>query len=399
MINKLNILFFLYRSKMNANGFVAVYCRITLNGQRKQFSSGCFLQPVDWDAKKAKHKGLSTEAKHLNKRLNSIRKAILRSYDSLAVKHENFDVNQLYEQFCGRTIEVKTLLGVFDLHISQINELVGKDYSPATYKKFVLIKSHVSEFIKEHYNSDDHPLSDLKLGFLQDLEHFLKVRKKQNQNTVNKTIERVKKIVKIAVAHGWLAYDPFAFFRKKPYTKEVVFLDSNELLRLEICQLPERLNAVRDLFLFSCYTGLAYHELSMLSKACIKKDVKGMLWIEMIRQKTKRPISVLLLPKALNILKNYEQLDKDGKLLPLISNQKLNAYLKEIAVKVRISKHLTHHVARKTFATTVLLDNDVPIDITSFLLGHSRTSTTEVFYAKVQKQRVVRHLQKFTIDQ
>jgi integrase/recombinase XerD len=116
----------------------------------------------------------------------------------------------------------------------------------------------------------------------------------------------------------------------------------------------------------------------------------------MIRQKTKRPISVLLLPKALTILENYDYLNNDGLLLPVISNQKLNAYLKELTTEVGIYKHLTHHVARKTFATTVLLNNDVPVEIASFLLGHSRVSTTEDFYAKVQRDRVVTHLSKFS---
>ncbi|MVN92675.1 site-specific integrase [Mucilaginibacter aquatilis] len=398
MLNKLSILLYVYRSKVNGKGLVPVYCRITLNGRRKQFSTGCSLQPMDWDAGKSKYKGLSSEARHINKKLSSIRKAILKAYDDLALKSKHFDVDQLYDEYCGRTIEVKTILGVFDLHILQIKELLGKDYSPATYQKFILIKSHIKEFIKTSYRLDDYPLADLKLGFLYDLEHYLKARKKQNQNTVNKTIERVKKISRLAVAHGWLSHDPFALFRKKPYTKEVVFLDNEELRQLESCQLSERLNTVRLLFLFSCYTGLAYHELTTLRKVHIKKDNKGMLWIEMIRQKTKRPISVLLLPKALDILESYDYTSNAGILLPVISNQKLNAFLKEIAVKASIHKHLTHHVARKTFATTVLLNNDVPVDVASFMLGHSRVSTTEEFYAKVQKERVVTHLQKLNFD-
>jgi len=394
MKGKINVLFFLYRSKANSKGCMPVYCRITLDGHRKQFSCNCSLKEIDWDSKNSKHKGLSTEAKHLNERLRSIKRKILRSYDILAKTQAVFDINYLYDQFSGIASEVRTLLGVFDLHIAQIKELVGKDYAKATHSKFLLIKSHVSEFINEYYQQDDFQLSQLKLGFLQDFDHFLKLRKKQNQNTINKTIERVNKIVKIAVAHGWLTYDPFALYRKKRFVKKVVFLDKDELSLLENHQLSNKLNTVRNIFLFSCYTGLSYQEVSEIEIVHLKKDDKGMLWIEMTRQKTKRPISVLLLPKALKILESYDYVNNNGHLLPVISNQKLNAYLKELGTEIGINKHLTHHVARKTFATTVLLNNDVPVEVVSFLLGHSRTSTTEEFYAKVQRERVVMHLKK-----
>lgn len=394
MQGNLHILFFLYRSKANQKEGMPVYCRITLNGQRKQFASGCYLKESEWDASRSMHTGATTESKHLNNRLKLIRKNLLKSYDALAKRQDSFDVNQLYDWYNGKSVEVRSLLGVFDHHISQIKELLGKEYAVATCNKFILIRGHVNEFIQHQYGRSDYALNELKPGFLQDFDHYLKVRKKQNQNTVNKTIERVKKIVKIAVAHGWLTHDPFALYRKKRFVKEVVFLDGEELGKLDSHPLPGKLDTVRNIFLFSCYTGLAYQELSQLRKTHIKTDNKGMLWIEMIRQKTKRPMSVLLLPKALEILNCYNYLNNDGPLLPVISNQKLNVYLKELGSEVGIAKHLTHHVARKTFATTVLLNNDVPIDVASFLLGHSKVSTTEEFYGRVQKDRVILHLNK-----
>jgi integrase/recombinase XerD len=189
--------------------------------------------------------------------------------------------------------------------------------------------------------------------------------------------------VKIAVAHGWLSHDAFALYRKRPFVKEVVFLDSMELEKLEKHPFSGKLIAVWDIFLFSCYTGLAYQELSQLTNVHLKRDGRGFLWIEMIRKKTNVRFRFLL-PRALDILQTYDYLNNDGRLLPVISNQKLNVYLKELAAEIGIHKHLTHHVARKTFASTVLLNNDIPIDVASFLLGHSRVSTTEEFYAKVQ---------------
>jgi integrase/recombinase XerD len=394
MINKLSLLFFLYRSKVNSKDNMPLYCRITLNGKRKQFATGCFLKESDWDVKQSLHKGASQEVRHTNNQIKSIRKRLLHCYNMLGKTYEQPDVHDLYNSYAGKIIEERTLIGVFDHHISQIKALVGQDYTAATLGKFVLIKGHVCDFIQYQYRLNDLSLKQLNLGFLHDFDHYLKVQKKQNQNTVNKTIERVKKILKISVAHGWLSHDPFALFRKKRFVKELVFLNAGELTLLENGQLLDRLNTVRNLFLFSCYTGLAYYELSTLTKAHLKKDKKGILWIEMIRRKTKRRFSVIVLPKALKILEYYSRADNNGLLLPSISNQKLNVYLKELATTVGISKHLTHHIARKTFAATVLLDNDIPIDVASFMLGHSKISTTEEFYAKVQRDRVILHMAK-----
>ncbi|UEG53369.1 site-specific integrase [Mucilaginibacter daejeonensis] len=396
MVGNLNIFFFLYRSRANRKETMPVFCRITLDGKRKQFSTGCFLREDDWNARKFMHTGNTAEAKHVNARFSAIRKHLLRSYDGLIRWHTAFTVDELFDHYSGKTVVASTILGLFDHHMAQIRELVGKDYSEATLVKFGLIKSHVAEFIKHHYRKPDLALSELRLGFLQDLDHYLKTQKKHNQNTVNKTIERVKKITKIAVAHGWLALDPFALFRKKRFVKEVVYLDGDELKILEEHELTERLSAVWDVFVFSCYTGLAYQEVSTLRLKHLKDDKKGGRWIEMVRQKTKRPVCVLLLPKALEILRSYGYPDNDGLLLPKISNQKLNAYLKELASKVGITKNLTHHIARKTFASTVLINNDVPVDVASFMLGHSRISTTEEFYAKVQRERVVSYMSKFS---
>ncbi|UEG54011.1 site-specific integrase [Mucilaginibacter daejeonensis] len=260
MVGNLNILFFLYRSRANRKETMPVFCRITLDGRRKQFSTGCILREDDWNASKFMHAGNTAEAKHINARLSAIRKHLLRSYDMLIRWHAGFTVDDLFDHYSGKNVLVSTILGVFDHHIGQIRELVGKDYSEATLGKFVLIKSHIAEFIKNHYRTPDLALSVLRLGFLQDLDHYLKTQKKHNQNTVNKTIERVKKITKIAVAHGWLAHDPFALFRKKRFVKEVVYLDSDELKILEELQLNDRLRTIRDIFVFSCYTGLAYQE-------------------------------------------------------------------------------------------------------------------------------------------
>lgn len=374
-----------------------IFCRLTLNGKRKQFSTSFYIKEDSWNGQTQRYRGTSIDAQHVNSGLESIRINLLKAYDALAKESEIFTVEHIYNRYAGKDKEYKSLLQAFEYHNEKMKELIGKDYVKATYDKFVVIQNHVEEFIKSEYKLSDYPLLEVKLKFLHDLDHYLKVTKGHNQNTINKVIERVKKVIKIAVGNGWITSDPFLLYQKKKFVKEVVFLNSNELKRVESHKFSQkRLEAVRDCFIFSCYTGLAFNEAALLSTEHLQLDDNGLLWIEMIRQKTQRPISVPILPKAMNVLKKYGYPTKEGLLLPVISNQKMNSYIKEVAEVVGIDKHLTHHVARKTFASTVLLNNDIPIEIVSFLLGHSKTTTTEQHYAKVVKETVLRHVNKLS---
>lgn len=394
MIHSFHILFFLYKSKVNDKGLSPIFCRITLDNTRKQFSTGHFIPEKSWNSQAQHVKGSSNEVKRINGNLDIVKQKLLKSYDDILREKEIFYMDDIYNRFSGNDREFRTLLQAFDYHNKKMKALVGKDYVQATYDKFVVIQTHVTDFIRDQYKRPDYPLYELKLNFLTDLDFYLKVVKNQNQNTINKLIERVKKVVKIAVGNGWLTADPFMLYQKKKYLKEVVFLTTIELKKLEDYKFTqERLAAVRDCFIFSCYTGLAYNEAALLADEHLQPEDDGFIWIEMIRQKTQRPIAVPILSKAMKILKKHGY-PKKGLLLPIISNQKMNSYLKEIGPIVGINKVLTHHIARKTYASTVLMNNDIPVEIVSFLLGHSKTTTTEQHYAKVVKESVVRHIKK-----
>jgi integrase/recombinase XerD len=395
MVHNMNMLFFLYKSKTNSKGTAPIFCRLTLEAKRKQFSTGFYVNEQSWNSQFQKVKGSSNDAQHINNNLNIIRQKINKAYEDLLKDRDYIVVDELYNRYTGSDKEYNTLLQVFNYHNQKMEALIGKDYVQATYDKFVVIQSHVRDFILEQYKTHDYPLCQIKLSFLTDLDHYLKIYKGHNQNTINKVIERVKKVIKIGVGNGWLSSDPFMLYKKKKFVKEVVFLNSIELKKLEEHRFSQdRLSEVRDCFIFSCYTGLAYNEAALLNAKHLQLDESGILWIDTIRQKTQRPILVPVLPKALTLLKKHGYPETDGLLLPIISNQKINSYLKEIADVVGITKHLTHHVARKTFASTILLSNDIPIEIVSFLLGHSKTTTTELHYAKVVKETVVRHINK-----
>jgi len=393
MLHHFSVLFFIYKSKTNNKGYSPIFCRVTLDGVRKQFSTGSTIKEQQWNNNTQRYKGISDDARLVNDNLKTIEQKLHDAYNLIVKEKELFFIDDIYNRFTGSDKEYKTLLQAFEYHNKKMKALVGKDYVKATHDKFVVIQSHIADFIRHQYNRPDYPLFEIKLNFLSDLDYYLKTEKNQNQNTINKLVERVKKVMKIAVGNGWIATDPFLLYQKKKYIKEVVFLTNQELKKLEKHKFAqERLGVVRDCFIFSCYTGLAYNEAATLSREHLQLDESGTLWIDMIRQKTKRPIAVPLLPKALRLIKSYGYPDNSGLLLPIISNQKMNSYLKEIAEIVGINKVLTHHIARKTFASTVLLNNDIPLEIVSFLLGHSKTETTELHYAKIVRENVMHHI-------
>jgi site-specific recombinase XerD len=196
-------------------------------------------------------------------------------------------------------------------------------------------------------------------------------------------MQRVKKIIHFAIAENYLQRDPFNLYKNKKHKTKIIYLSVEELNKLEKHHFNQlRLQKVKDLFVFCCYTGLAYLEMSTLTVEHIKIGFDGNEWIEMNRQKTDAKLSIPLLPKAKIILEKYNNE------LPKISNQRFNSYLREIAEVLEIEKKLTHHIARKTFATTVLLYNGVPMEIVSELLGHSKVAITQEHYAKVVKNKV-----------
>lgn len=387
-IRKINLLFFLDRSKQNKKGLCPVKGRLTYRKKRKQFSTGLFLYPNDWVSKE--QKTVDTCDPFINTQLSLIRQNVHQAFLFLQVNEDVFDVEDIYLKYKGEnTSKNKTIMEVFDLHNKRMKKLIGSEYSASTYKKFVEAKMHTQNFIQKVYNRKDYLLKNIKLKFLDDLDYYLKTEKNHQQITINKTIQRVRKIIKLAIAEGFLVRDPFLLYKPKKVQLRIVYLTPEELNILENFTFKQqRLQQVKDMFIFCCYTGLAYKEMSNFNKEHIVKWKDGSLWIEMIRDKTQRMISVPLLPKAIEVLEKYDYC------LPQISNQKMNSYLKEIGVIIGVNKKLTHHVARKTFATTVLLYNDVPLEVVSKLLGHAKMRTTQEHYGEILKSKILEYVEK-----
>ncbi len=383
-IKRIRILFLLAKSRINKAGQCPVRCRFTYDKLRHEFSTGLFINPDDWDSKGQKAKPPNEENEFLNTQLSLIKNKINQAFLLLQMEGEDFAVQDIYRKYKGEpTQQEKTILEVFDMHNKKIAKLVGIEYSQFTHKKFEETRRHLQRFIQHQYAKQDMLLKDLTMKFLSDLDFYFKTEMQHKQSTANKKIQRVRKIVRLAVGEGFLDKDPFMLHKPKKAHIKLVYLDTDELQKLEAYSFEQvRLEQVKDMFIFCCYTGLAYTEMANLQAEHIIDGFDGMKWIKMERQKTKAMVSVPLLPKALEILDKYDNA------LPVISNQRFNSYLKEIAAIVGINKRLTHHTARKTFATTVLLYNDVPMEIVSELLGHSKITITQEHYAKVVQKSV-----------
>lgn len=383
------------RNKINSRGFCPIECRITLDKQRKPFSTGIFINPKNWDSDKQLTKPPNEENNYTNKQLSLIKNKINQAFLFLQVKEEPFDANDIYNQYSGKTVTREyALVEYYKIYLDRLQKLVGLEIKQATWNKFNYIREDVSEFIKSHYKKPDVKLKDLDFNFISEFEYYCKTELKHKQITINKSLQRLKKVIKQSVINGYLDKNPFEEHSPKKVYSKIIFLTQEELDRLENYTFQsDPLNRVKDCYIFCCYTGLAYREMFELRKDDLITKPDDITWIYQKREKTERTFSVpLILPKALEIIEVYSS--ESEYLLPRISNQSFNRILKEIASILDISKNLTHHTARKTFASTVLLNNDIPIEVVSKLLGHSNISTTQEYYAELMPEKLSENLKK-----
>jgi len=392
---KLNILFTINKSKINSKGLSALTCRLTYLKARKRFSTGISISPHLWNSKKQLIEPPEKDAELLNTQLSLIKTKLNQAFLFLQVKGSDFTVEDIYKQYKGETPKKEFgVIEVYNLHSDRISKLIGIEIKQVTYSKYLESGKHLKGFIRHKFKQKDIQLKALKSSFIANYEYYLKTEKKMQQSTLNKAIQRFRRVVKYAISEDYLDKDPFMLYKAKRIKKEVIYLSPEQLKKLEETDFSiKRIQQIKDMFVFCCYTGLAFKEIDSLKRQDIIVDFDGQLWIRIKRSKTERSYKVPLLPKALEIMKNYEDETNDF-VFPRMSNVKFNAYLKEIADVVGIEFNLTHHIARKTFATTVLLYNGIPLDIVSKLLGHSKLQTTQDHYGEIVQKRISHEIEK-----
>lgn len=391
MSNSFAVLFYLKDKRLDKNGKAGLYLRLTVNGQRSVISLHRKIDPEKWDSRMNRLKGKGVEAEELNRFMATVRHKVNKIHHELVEEGEFFTVHDVKDKFLGNDKRVKMLLELFDQHNQQMKKLIDIEFALGTYKRYNTTRNHIAEFIKSEFGKSDIPVRDVDLKFIKGFEYFLKTAKECNHNSALKYINNFKKIIRIAVAHEWISKDPFYNYKVQFKTVEREFLSKEELQILVSKEIEgQRLNVVRDMFVFCCYTGLSYIDVQKLQPNHIVKHIDGTLWIKSKRTKTKSRLGIPLLPTALAIIEKYEDHPKvanGGCVLPVLSNQKSNAYLKEIADLCAIKKNLTTHLARHTFATTVTLSNGVPIETVGQMLGHKNLRTTQ-HYAKIIDRKV-----------
>jgi site-specific recombinase XerD len=393
MTKSFALLFQLKRTKALPNGNAPIYLRITIDSERVEIATKRNANPDKWNTVAQKVMGNNDDARSVNNHLKTLEQKAHEVYREMIEKKIPITAQSVKDRINGVDGEevCRMLIPIFEDHNKQVEALIGKEYAPATAIRYQTTLKHLTNFLKWKYKVSDINIQDLDHEFVTSLEFYLRTVRHCNNNSAVKYIKNLKKIVHICVANNWLVRSPFINYKTK--IKEVVrdFLSSEELDWIsEKCFASDRLTQVRDVFQFSCYTGLAYADVNKLKRSEISTGIDNQKWIITTRQKTDTASRIPLLPVALDILKKYQDYPvciNEGKLLPVLSNQKMNAYLKEIADVCGIEKELTFHIARHTFATTVTLSNGVAIESVSKMLGHKNIRTTQ-HYAKILDSKV-----------
>jgi site-specific recombinase XerD len=393
MEKSLGVFFYLKKPRNHCLGPVPVYMRLTVNGIRSEISVKQQADPPFWNATAGRATGKTDQAKSLNQLLDILQRKVYEARKLLMDSDQPVTAENIKIILTGRQVnhQCHTLAGVFQKHNDQIRALVGREYAAGTLERYTTSLKHTVDFLNWKYKVSDIDIRKIDHDFIMDYEFYLRSVRKCGNNSAVKYIKNFGKIIRICLANGWIEKNPFANYKAKVKEVKRVFLDEQEIHTLLTRKFgTERLNQVRDIFLFSCFTGLAYIDVKQLTRHNIVTGIDGEKWIHTSRQKTDTASHIPLLPVAEQIISKYEKHPlcvETHRLLPVASNQKMNAYLKEMADVCGITKELTFHIARHTFATTVTLTNGVSIESVSKMLGHKNLRTTQ-HYAKILDSKV-----------
>ncbi|KAA8476828.1 site-specific recombinase XerD [Arcticibacter tournemirensis] len=392
-VNTFGIQFIIRQDKLK-DGKAPIYARITVNGEIIHFALKQWINAACWDQRRGIGKGKAESIKMTNNGLEQVRMALGRCYQELQLKGGLVTASAVKDAFLGTdSEEPNTLSRLVEYH----NEQAKYELEWSTLKHYYVTQRYLTRFLEAKFRKRNILLREINYKFIADFETFLRAhkpndhQKPMNNNGVMKHLIRLRKMTNLALRLEWITSDPFKNYKIRHQKVDKDYLTQFELEAMEKKEFDiERLAIVRDLFVFCCYTGLAYVDVMKLTASHIVRGIDGEDWIKILRQKTNIPVNTPILPQAKQIMEKYQDHYRSAKLdtiFPVFSNQKVNSYLKEIADLCGIKKTLTFHIARHTFATTVTLSNGVPIETVSKMLGHTKVATTQI-YARVLEQKI-----------
>ena len=392
-----SILFWINTSRIK-NNKAQIFARVTINQKRANISLKREVEVSLWDASKSKVKGSNSEAKQINQYIEQVRAGLFKAHQELQYEEKLITSQLVKARYLGLDTLNYSFTDLFKYHNLIAKDKVTKD----TLNHYLTTQNYILEYIESRYKTTNLFLKELDYKFISGFEMFLRnyISKGNNKpignNTIVKHMQRINKMMNIAMKLDWLSKNPFINYSLQLEKTNREYLTEAELNSIQEYQPKiERLRLVKDLFLFSCYTGLSYIDIINLTHDNIAKGIDGGNWIITKRQKTGISVKVPLLEPAENLIfsttENYRKINAN-KIFPTISNQKVNSYLKEIADVCGITKNLTFHMARHTFATTVTLSNGIPIETVSKMLGHTKLTTTQI-YAKIIDKKISEDMQ------
>ncbi len=345
-----NVLFFIRKTRALKSGENPIMLRISIDGQLAEIQLKRAVKPNLWNQKKERCTGKDATSIEINRYLDSVKLRLLDIHRNMELEDKLINSMEIKRKFLGLDEEHKMFFQVFQEHNDKCRELIGIDYAKVTISRFDTCLKYMREMALKKHRMKDIPLKEVNHAFIQDYIHFLKTEKGLSENTLIRYMKVIKKITNLALANDWMTKNPFVNirFHEQEVHKEFLTKEELEILRIKEFDIP-RLELVRDVFLFQCWTGLAFIDVSKLKEEHIVPDNEGNLWIRKARQKTKIMCNVPLLDIPLQILAKYEghpYCQKKGILLPVMANQKLNSYLKEIADLCGIKKKLSTHTGR-----------------------------------------------------
>lgn len=391
MKNKIAILFYAKSSRALNSGLLPIYLRITVDGVRIEVITSKYVEKSKWSVEGGKMKGSSEEARTINSYLDVLKNKVYETEKSMINNNQEIFATSFKNKFLGVEEKQRMLIPTFQEHNKRMKALIGKEYALNTHKRYETSLEHLRCFIKHTYTLNDIPIKNINLAFVNDFDFYLRSVRNCNNNSTIKYVRNFGKIIKSCYANEWIERDPFLNYKGKVKEVEKEFLSKEEISTIYQKEFSTiRLNQVKDVFIFCCFTGLAYIDVFQLKQSNVEIGIDGQRWIFTHRQKTESPsrIPLLQIPEELiQKYANHPQCINEDRLLPVLSNQKMNSYLKEIADVCGIKKELTFHIARHTFATTVTLTNGVPIETVSKMLGHKSLRTTQ-HYAKILDKKV-----------
>jgi site-specific recombinase XerD len=386
MKTNFSLLFYMKKQKNYQSGSAPIYIRITVGGKRSETTTGRECEPSRWNTGAGRANGTKEDTRAFNAFLDDLQTKVYQAHRLLTEADELITAETIRNKFLGKTEKPRSLIAIFKDHNKKVEALIGKEYAKGTLCRYQTSLKHTIDFLKWKYNLTDIDIKKVDHAFLMEYEFYLRSERKCANNSAVKYIKNFGKIIRICIANRWLIYDPFLNYKNKIKTVDRVYLTTGELQEMTNKDMvTDRLTQVRDIFLFCCFTGLAYADVKKLRRWDLVTGIDGEQWISIKRQKTDTPSRIPLLPAASTLMQryvNHPNCENSGRVLPVLSNQKMNAYLKEIADVCGINKPITFHIARHTFATTVTLLNGVPIESVSKMLGHTNIKTTQ-HYAKI----------------